>query len=55
MARRSLNTQEHPLALLDPTTLDQIRVFSGFPEGGATAVAVIPDAWPPAVEGKPRR
>jgi hypothetical protein len=45
MPRKGLNTQEHPLAVLDPRTLDQIRVFSGLPEERApTAATVLPEA-----------
>jgi hypothetical protein len=46
MPRKALNTQEHPLAVLDSKTLDQIRVFSGIPEERAQApvAAVLPEA-----------
>jgi hypothetical protein len=45
MPRKALNTQEHPLAVLDPKTLDQIRIFSGLPEERAPTVAtVLPEA-----------
>ena len=46
MPRKGLNTQESPLAVLDPKTLGQIRVFSGLPEERAQAAAatVLPEA-----------
>ncbi len=47
MPRKGLNTQEHPLAVLDPRTLDQIRIFSGVPEEpaqAAAAAAVFPES-----------
>ncbi len=46
MPRKTLNTQESPLAVLDPKTLDQTRVFSGLPEERAqtAAAALLPEA-----------
>jgi hypothetical protein len=47
MPRKAHNTQEHNLAVLDPRTLEQIRIFSGVPDdptqASAAATAVFPE------------
>ncbi|MEW6440868.1 MAG: hypothetical protein AB1640_08005 [bacterium] len=46
MARKTVNAQEHPLALIDPAILDQIRVFSGLPEDRTppASATILPEA-----------